>query len=108
MLLMKQNQTELPTPDRGDCSCHHHAEPPLVYACRMLHAGGAAAGAAGASVAGIAPAGMAAAIGDAPFAKRQRMWNAFVMEEQRNNAVRYAYGSRRACRLHGGGCTCYL
>lgn len=29
-----------------------------------------------------------AGAGDAPFVKRQRMWNAFVMEEQRNNAVR--------------------
>jgi hypothetical protein len=42
---------------------------------RMLNAGNALA------VAGA---------GDAPFAKRQRMWNAFVMEEQRNNAVRCA------------------
>eukprot|EP00879_Flechtneria_rotunda_P022745 GHRR01024022.1.p1 GENE.GHRR01024022.1~~GHRR01024022.1.p1 ORF type:complete len:934 (+),score=353.75 GHRR01024022.1:671-3472(+) len=33
------------------------------------------------------PAG-AAAFGDAPFVKRQRMWNAFIMEEQRNNAIR--------------------
>lgn len=41
---------------------------------RLLNAGNAAAG------------GMMA--GDAPFAKRQRMWNAFVMEEQRNDAVR--------------------
>jgi hypothetical protein len=40
---------------------------------RMLNAGNALA------VAGA---------GDAPFVKRQRMWNAFVMEEQRNNAVR--------------------
>lgn len=54
----------------------------------MLHAGGVASGAAAGSVAGIAPAGMAAAGGDAPFAKRQRMWNAFMMEEQRNSAIR--------------------
>eukprot|EP00878_Enallax_costatus_P016050 GHUV01016827.1.p1 GENE.GHUV01016827.1~~GHUV01016827.1.p1 ORF type:complete len:1150 (+),score=458.72 GHUV01016827.1:567-4016(+) len=65
---------------------------------RMHQGGGAAAGAAGASVAGVAPTGMAAAIGDAPFAKRQRMWNAFVMEEQRNNAVR-ALASKAAQAL---------
>jgi hypothetical protein len=50
---------------------------------RMLNAGNALA------VAGA---------GDAPFVKRQRMWNAFVMEEQRNNAVRCARGA--ACRCY--------
>ncbi|KAF8069564.1 NUP155 [Scenedesmus sp. PABB004] len=53
---------------------------------RLLNAGNAAAGAAAAT--GGAAGGLAPGGGDAPFVKRQRLWNAFVMEEQRNNAVR--------------------
>lgn len=36
----------------------------------------------------VAAAGGPLGSGDAPFVKRQRMWNAFVMEEQRNNSIR--------------------
>ena len=58
---------------------------------RMLNAAGAG-GAGGAAGGGAGDAAGGAADADAPFAKRQRMWNAFVVEEQRNAAVRALAG----------------
>jgi hypothetical protein len=67
----------------------------------MLNAGAAAPGAPGAAAASAAPTFLSpnppapsasAPVSDAPFAKRQRMWNAFVVEEQRNAAVRALAG----------------
>jgi hypothetical protein len=50
-----------------------------------------------------------AGAGDAPFVKRQRMWNAFVMEEQRNNAVRCASaGVFAGCVALPNGARCSL
>ncbi len=61
-----------------------------INALASTAAGAGGMGAAPATMAGGGPGALGSGAVDAPFAKRQRMWNAFVMEEQRNGAIRCA------------------